>query len=319
MHIIGRSNVKRILGCWHYCCQSRNPFLQMFFVSLSSISIIGFLKFALPHLPGPYLHHIHFVIIPLQIIWIYVAYYIACTADPGIITQENVKRHLEYYKYDGLIYRPKQCTTCHLQKPARSKHCSMCKACVGRLDHHCAWINRCVGENNMRYFFMFLFTLTQFCAYGAYLCFQAYRGMIIEWGLDQVVEVDEVTGEERALGFYKSFMYVLDHDRIIGAIGILASVVSCVVLIFTIYQLYIVSQGVTTNEAFKWELLEESIYRGEIWKVTPKEQGTSSSVNIQPKEQEQVRRQVTSMDEIKNIYDLGRLGNLKEVFFPPRF
>jgi hypothetical protein len=53
-----------------------------------------------------------------------------------------------------------------------------------------------------------------------------------------------------------------------------------------------------------------------------KEQGTSSAVDLQPKQSqkpEQIRRQVTSMDEIKNIYDLGRLGNLKEVFFPPKF
>lgn len=144
--------------------------------------------------------------IPAQIITLYVVYYFACSADPGIITHENLEKHLDYYKYDGLIYKPKTCTTCKLQKPARSKHCSMCKACVGRLDHHCAWVNRCVGENNQRYFFLFLFTLVEFCTYGAYLCFEVYRGMIIEWGLDKAFVQDTRTGEKSIVSFRRAFL-----------------------------------------------------------------------------------------------------------------
>lgn len=95
--------------------------------------------------------------------------------------------------------------TYHL-RPARSKHCSMCKACIGRLDHHCFWINRCVGVNNHRFFFIFLFTLVQFCAYGAYLCFQIYRGMIIEWGLDAAYVIDKKTGQHSPITFRKAFL-----------------------------------------------------------------------------------------------------------------
>lgn len=91
-------------------------------------------------------------------------------------------------------------------RPARSKHCSMCKACVGRSDHHCAWINQCVGENNQRYFFLFLYMLVEFCAYGAYLCFQVYRGMIIEWGLDKALVKDSITGEQSVITFRRAFL-----------------------------------------------------------------------------------------------------------------
>lgn len=82
----------------------------------------------------------------------------------------------------------------------------MCKACIGRLDHHCFWINRCVGVNNHRFFFIFLFTLVQFCAYGAYLCFQIYRGMIIEWGLDAAYVIDKKTGQHSPITFRKAFL-----------------------------------------------------------------------------------------------------------------
>ena len=56
------------------------------------------------------------LIIPSQIISIYASYYVACTSNPGVITPDNLKKHLDYYKYDGLIYKPKTCITCKMQK-----------------------------------------------------------------------------------------------------------------------------------------------------------------------------------------------------------
>ncbi|RCH84831.1 hypothetical protein CU097_005392 [Rhizopus azygosporus] len=314
LHTIGKNNVDRLSKAWFYCCESRNPFLQIFFVLLSSASILCFLKFAMPHFPGPYLHWIHNAIIPIQIIWLYVSYYIVCTANPGIITPKNIKAHLDYYKYDRLIYAPKDCSTCKLQKPARSKHCSMCKACIGRLDHHCAWINGCVGENNQRYFFIFLMTLVQFCAYGAYLCFQIYRGMIIEWGLDKAYVYDPLT--------HLKTPYVLQHDRIIGAIGILAAVVSVVVFIFLAYQIYLAGRGITTNEAFKWEMIEDAIDRGELFKIENIQSSANGKNYTMHTSIQGVRtreRKIESLTEIDNIYDKGFMNNLYEVFFPPRF
>lgn len=335
VHTIGQSNISRLGRGWAYCCESRNPFLQIFFVSLSSVSIVGFLYNAMPYIPGPYLSRFHYFLIPTQIISIYLSYYVACSANPGIITHENLQKHLEYYKYDGLIYKPKTCITCKFQKPARSKHCSMCKACVGRLDHHCAWVNRCVGENNQRYFFLFLFTLVEFCAYGAYLCFEVYRGLIIEWGLDKAFVHDTRTGEKSIVSFRRAMLYVLHHDRIIGAIGILASVVSFVVFIFFVYQLYLAGRGITTNEAFKWEMIEESVDRGEIFKIVPKttsaaDSSSSTAVKenqtftkrynkVTKMEEEVEERKIEDFSEIENIYDKGIVGNLKEVFFPPKF
>ena len=117
-----------------------------------------------------------------------------------IVQLVNYKSKSRWRKNDPTIYK-----SCYF-RPARSKHCSMCKACIGRLDHHCAWINGCVGENNQRYFFIFLMTLVQFCAYGAYLCFQIYRGMIIEWGLDKAFVYDPLTHLKTPVSFYKAFL-----------------------------------------------------------------------------------------------------------------
>ncbi|KAI9499326.1 DHHC palmitoyltransferase-domain-containing protein [Zychaea mexicana] len=263
--VLGPANWARLVGCWRYSFESRNPFLQIFFLFLTGGSIGLFLKYALPNIPGIYLHPVHLYIIPAQILSLYASYYFACATDPGIVTKDNIQQFLDHYQYDGLLYEPKDCTTCHIPKPARSKHCSMCKACIGQLDHHCFWINQCVGVNNHRFFFLFLFTLTQFCAYGAYLCIQIYRGFVIEWGLDKAYMQDKATGTTVPLTFRKAMLHILQRDRIIGSIAILASVVSFVVFLFFLYQLYLAGRGVTTNEAFKWELIEDAIDRGELW------------------------------------------------------
>lgn len=314
LQTVGQTNVNRLSAGWFYCCESKNPFLQIFFVSLSSISILIFLYFAMPHFPGPYLHSVHYVLIPIQILSIYTTYYIACTSDPGIITRKNLKKYLDHHVYDGLIYTPKDCSTCKFQKPARSKHCSLCKACVSKMDHHCAWINGCVGENNQRYFFMFLFTLVEFSAYGAYLCFQIYRGMIIEWGLDKAYMYDSTTGEKMPVSFHKAFLYVLQHDRVIGAIGILGSVVSLVVFVFLVYQIYLAARGITTNEAFKWEMVEDAIDRGELFKEKKVYKRRYKALESSTEE-----KRVESLEEIDNLYDKGFLENLRQVLFPQSF
>lgn len=81
------------------------------------------------------------------------------------------------------------------------------------MDHHCAWINGCIGENNQRYFFIFLFTLVEFSAYGAYLCFQIYRGMIVEWGLDKAYMLDS-NGNKVPVSFHKAFLVSCCEDDV---------------------------------------------------------------------------------------------------------
>jgi len=305
----------------------------MFFAFLFTGSLYLFFISGWKEVPGPFLSQFHVYFIPVEIFFTYACYYIACAADPGIITKDNVQKYLDMYPYDGLIFEPRDCSTCKMPKPARSKHCSMCKGCVARSDHHCAWVNICIGHNNHRYFLLFLFALWQFLLYGFYVCFQIYRGKVVNWGLNDATIRDTITGKHVPLSFRKAMLYVLQEDRIVGALGILAGVVCVIIFCFTVYQLYLCARGMTTNEAFKWELVQDGIYRGEIWKVEEKQKlnmlgrGTGTgffwrdfdgqSDGVLSSDMKGARM-VKDFAEVPNMYDRGLFKNLAEVMFPAK-
>ncbi|KAH8548560.1 DHHC palmitoyltransferase-domain-containing protein [Umbelopsis sp. PMI_123] len=331
--ILGDRLLARFKGIYHYTCESRNPFLQIFFLFLLTGSIYLFFISGWKEVPGPFLSQFHVYFIPLEILFTYGCYYTACAADPGIITKENLQKYMDLYPYDGLIFEPRDCSTCKMPKPARSKHCSMCKGCVARSDHHCAWVNICIGHNNHRYFLLFLFALWQFLLYAVYVTFSIYRGKVVQWGLDAAVIKDALTGKQTPLSFRKAMLYVLQEDRLIGALGILSAVVSVIIFCFTLYQLYLSVRGLTTNEAFKWEMVQDGIYKGEIWKFEDKQvknrrakdHGTDffwRDMDVDPKTGRispmEGARMVKDFSEVPNMYDKGLLNNLTEVLFPDK-
>ncbi|XP_069840108.1 palmitoyltransferase ZDHHC4 isoform X2 [Dendropsophus ebraccatus] len=88
-------------------------------------------------------------------------FYICCTTDPGRVTRQNESLCIQVYEYDDIMFHHNnKCPTCHLMKPARSKHCGVCGSCIQRFDHHCVWVNNCIGAQNIRYFLLYLLSLT---------------------------------------------------------------------------------------------------------------------------------------------------------------
>jgi palmitoyltransferase ZDHHC4 len=147
---------------------------------------------------------------------------------------------------------------------------------------------------------------------------------------------------------------LIHRERVLGALGIFALLVGLVIFIFMCYQLSLVYNGTTANEAFKWEDLEEIIMAGELWvyekdpekekkkkkdkeedvrgvesKTTavywlqpaPRQRNRSSESESETNggNSQQVGRQVKSISEVRNLYDQGLWRNLKEALFPPSF
>jgi palmitoyltransferase len=90
-------------------------------------------------------------------------------SNPGRIGKDNVNAWLQEHPPEDGLYLQKECSTCKLQRPARSKHCRVCGMCVARHDHHCAWVHNCVGALNQRWFMLFVAVNACMMAYGSVL------------------------------------------------------------------------------------------------------------------------------------------------------
>ncbi|KAG0341765.1 hypothetical protein BG005_002879 [Podila minutissima] len=344
--VMGERTLTKCHGCWSYLSEQRNPSLQILYLFFITGSIGTFLVCGYDLLPATSLSPIHQnFIIPVVIVFTYACFFVASSVGPGEVNAQNVRSALDAYPYDYLLFDPKICGTCKIQKPARSKHCSMCKMCVARSDHHCGWINQCVGHNNHCYFIMFLYSAVQVCWYGSFLVYHIFVSRMYHSSMFKYLVA---TKRWEQLGFlrdYHIFIYQMQEDKSLGALGVFASLAGLVIFIFFIYNIYLIATGVTTNESFKWEDIGEMIYRRELVEV---QDISPEGRPVGPKKYEQRDRRhpshpryippaqpspapapkqdtgyttqehvITKMQEVDNIYDMGVKANIASILFPP--
>lgn len=307
---------KRAFRMWKsietYCFFSRNPMLQIFYGLLVGGGYIIFLYTAFPRLP---VHHqvASFVVVSLTV----VAFLLACYTDPGRITKDNLERYLPNYPYDGIMYMPKTCRTCLIERPARSKHCPLCDRCVARYDHHCPWLNTCVGARNIRWFHAFLWGTIIMCMYGTYL-----MGHIIWY--DTIVRHDMISLLYRnpppPYGMLLQFVLYYSGTGVFG-LSMMCFFAGIAVCFFLLYHVYLVWRNTTTQESIKWSWLSR-LYKDQ----KPIRQELRSRMQAGEKYDKIIEalKQVEDFDEDDltlisepiNIYRRNIFQNFMEVIFP---
>lgn len=185
-------------GCYSivkYCVYERNPILQCVYLAIINSAFLGWLVYGAPLLPTLFAGTIHIYGGYIGVIICQYTFYMACSTGPGTITKDNVNCYA-HQPYDGLLFTSGlYCTTCKVEKPARSKHCTLCGICVPMFDHHCVWLNQCVGEHNYKWFISFLFVNSMFLFYGATVIYLVLISKVYEQNLLTTTFVNRRTGE----------------------------------------------------------------------------------------------------------------------------
>ena len=119
---------------------------------------------------------------------------------------------------------PRFCRSCLMVKPDRSHHCSVCNKCVLKMDHHCPYVNNCIGLKNYKYF---MNMLTSGTAGSLFISFTMWEGVSLTW---------------------EDSNFTLNFQVILGLAYFGNIVLSIVLSAFTIFHLFLISNGLTTIE-----------------------------------------------------------------------
>jgi palmitoyltransferase len=234
---------------------------------------------------------------------------LAGLSKPGDITELTMSIY-DNYAYDNFMYAENTlCPTLNIRKLARSKFDRYSGKQVPRFDHFCGWLNQSIGEENYRFFLLFLLVHTLMCIYGSWMTV-----MIL------ACEVDETT----IIPWHRVVLAFFAVDYYLTTVLVLMLIMSVTLVSFTGFHLKNVANGMTTNEFYKWKVVDQ---RHEV--------ATAAYNHHQRHHPYQVSSSSPRKDEEtaaahnnghtaaaapgpvpRNIYNLGVVGNFMEVLFP---
>ncbi|CAG9316038.1 unnamed protein product [Blepharisma stoltei] len=250
LKILGPMGKSKISYYALYIFNRPNPFFQLTYLSLSLGGYYIFYAQAFPFIPNPLVPAIHMYLGSIMYLLALCTFFAACWKSPGKVTQNNYKKYLSLFPYDNILFKENSCTTCKLQKPARSKHCSVCEGCVPKMDHHCVWINQCVGYGNYKFFLAFLLSHSVICLYASMIGFMIFAYITLSERLFTTVFTDR-EGNRVSGSWIVVFQYLIqEHQKLFFAES-LCLVVGILLGGFFLYHLLLVKNNTTSNERMK--------------------------------------------------------------------
>ncbi|KAF7817874.1 putative protein S-acyltransferase 17 [Senna tora] len=298
--------------------------IHVIYFVIISLTYYFIAKSSFAYIPGYYLSGIHRYTSLLAVAVGILLFLLTSFSDPGTINSENVSQYISAYPYDNIIYAEKECSTCKIQKPARSKHCSICDRCVARFDHHCGWMNNCIGERNTRYFMAFLVWHFLLCLYGT-----VGIGLLLAGRLKELRVVHILTVY---YGIENSFLGLAPHvvQWLLGSyhtlilLVVFLAIVGMLLAGFFGYHAKLCLSNTTTNETFKWQ--EYMSWQRKVNEAETSAAALRASISGMSNDKKPLlskwrtffRRSPLEDVQVvpKNLYDKGIIRNVLEVIFP---
>ncbi|KAA6424267.1 MAG: putative S-acyltransferase [Trebouxia sp. A1-2] len=298
-----------------YCCEQRNPVLQLFYATLLGVSYYLYCRDVFALLPLPYAPIWHqwtgAAVLGMCLLLMGVTSYV----DPGVVTKDNEAFHCSLYAYDDVTNTQKDCETCHISRPARSKHCRICNRCIARFDHHCGWVNNCIGLYNIRYFLAFLVANLVLCLYAVVLLCVVLKGLLDKhhmWHERRPWQTGGLAPVRRPAA--RLLQWLLVYYSIPVMLLIFLSIGTLLIACFLGYHCSLIVKGMTSYETFKWQ-----DYRDHCKAVA---QDSRSAVSLSSwqlwarwAESQSVKKQA-KQHMAHNMYNQGVWQNLSDVLFP---
>ena len=242
-----------------------------------------------------------------------VSYVVAKFSSPGVITSETIAKY-DNYPYDNVLYVQQTTddatvvavvcpTTGIVKKLARSKYDKYKHLQhIPRYDHYCGWLHQAIGEENYRYFITFLFIHTFMCWYGFVAVYITiwnivHNGFVSNGNSATAGTTTAIVGLDTAMFSVNVLKSILWFDGYITVALAVLFVMSFLLTTFLGFHCFLICNGMTTNEYYKWKVVHERAYNNNH---NTRHATISSSSSV----------------PIKNLYNLGLLANWYEVFFP---
>ncbi|WUR03951.1 palmitoyltransferase, carnitine acyltransferase [Vairimorpha necatrix] len=122
----------------------------------------------------------------------------------------------------------KYCEECNIYKIKGISHCYDCNCCVHEMDHHCYWLDTCIARNNIREFYVYLFTN---------IFIISYFSLFVNYLYNLTYELDNSL--YRFIFYFISFLLLTCYLFLF------------ILSLFSIYYLYLAITGIKSREFIK--------------------------------------------------------------------
>lgn len=314
--VCGGSAASSLGNASKFCCERRNPILQLFYLTLLAVSYYLYCRDVFSLLPLPYAPSWHQWTGAGVLGICLLVFGVTSAVDPGVVTTENAAFHQSVYPYDEVTNTQTDCDTCHISKPARSKHCRVCNVCIARFDHHCGWVNNCVGMYNIRFFLAFLLTNLVLCLYAVTLLCIVLCGILHKHNL----WYERSSWHSRGSGSLvrrpasRLLQWLLVYYPVPTMLLVFLSLGTLMIGCFFAYHCSLIARGMTSYETFKWQ-----DYKDHCMDMAKQSRPVKSfkawQVLSRWCESAAVEQQGKALMSA-NLYNHGFLRNVSDVLFP---